>query len=97
MRFVTLVLSLLILFIQYPLWFGKGGWLHAWDLDRQIFDQEKQNQALRERNNLLTQEVQDLRDGVGASEERARFDLGMIRKEERFVQLVPPTEKIFPK
>ena len=96
MRFVTVVLSLLILFIQYPLWFGKGGWLRAWDLDRQLLDQEKQNQVLRERNSLLAQEVQDLRNGVGASEERARFDLGMIRKEERFVQFVPPTENVFP-
>lgn len=93
MRFVTVVLSLLILFIQYPLWFGKGGWLHVWDLERQLLEQEEQNQVLRGRNSSLTQEVQDLRDGVGASEERARFDLGMIRKEERFVQLVPPTKK----
>lgn len=96
MRFVTVVLSLLILLIQYPLWFGKGGWLHAWDLDRQLLDQEKQNQVLRERNSLLAQEVQDLRNGVGASEERARFDLGMIRKEERFVLFVPPTVNVFP-
>lgn len=87
MRLFTLVLAGLLLLIQYPLWLGKGGWLRAWDLDRQLDVQRAGNDKLGARNAAMAAEVRDLRQGLLAVEERARYELGMIRDNEIFVQL----------
>jgi len=87
MRAFTLVLVGLLLLIQYPLWLGKGGWLRVWELDRQVVAQQQANQSLRVRNQALEGEVRDLRQGLLAIEERARYELGMIRPDEIFVQI----------
>jgi cell division protein FtsB len=89
MRLILLVLSALLLLIQYPLWLGKGGWLRVWDLDQQVVLAKKKNDELRARNAKLGSEVQDLKDGTGAIEERARYELGMIRQNEIFVRVLP--------
>lgn len=88
MRLFTLALATLLLLIQYPLWLGKGGWLRVWDLDKQVVQAQVKNDALKERNGKLDSEVQDLKTGTGAVEERARFELGMIKKDEIFVQIL---------
>ena len=88
MRLIALVLATLLLLIQYPLWLGKGGWLRVWDLDKQVTQAQIKNDALKERNSKLDSEVQDLKIGTGAVEERARFELGMIKKDEIFVQIL---------
>ena len=88
MRLITIILATLLLLIQYPLWFGKGGWLRAWELDRQVEAAQKNNEELKARNNKLRSEVQDLQVGTEALEERARYELGMVRKGEVFVQIV---------
>ena len=88
MRLIALVLATLLLLIQYPLWLGKGGWLRVWDLDKQVTQAQVKNDALKERNSKLDSEVQDLKIGTGAVEERARFELGMIKKDEIFVQIL---------
>lgn len=90
MRLITISLVLLLALIQYPLWLGKGGWLHVWDLDRQVNEALSKNTALKARNDKLESEVQDLREGTGAIEERARYELGMIKGGEIFVQLLAP-------
>jgi len=90
MRLIILSLVALLLLIQYPLWLGKGGWLRVWDLDQQVFAARKKNDELRARNAKLDSEVQDLKDGTGAVEERARLELGMIRQDEIFVRVLPP-------
>ncbi|MCC7005594.1 MAG: cell division protein FtsB [Ottowia sp.] len=90
MRLLILGIGLLLVLIQYPLWLGKGGWLRVWELERQLLVQARENEALRARNMRLAGEVQDLHEGTGAIEERARFELGMVRAGEHFVQLVPP-------
>jgi cell division protein FtsB len=92
MRLILLVLSALLLLIQYPLWLGKGGWLRVWDLDQQVVLAKKKNDELRARNAKLGSEVQDLKDGTGAIEERARYELGMIRQNEIFVRVLPPPD-----
>jgi len=74
--------------IQYPLWLGKGGWLRVWELDRQVALVKGNNEKLKERNGKLESEVQDLKIGTDAVEERARFELGMIKKNEIFVQIL---------
>lgn len=91
MRLITIFLLLLLGLIQHPLWLGKGGWLRVWDLDRQVNQALEKNVALKARNDKLESEVQDLRDGTGAIEERARYELGMIKEGEVFVQLLANT------
>ena len=82
MRLITLSLLVLLLLIQHPLWLGKGGWLRVWDLDKQVATAQKKNEELKARNAKLNSEVQDLKEGTGAVEERARYELGMIKENE---------------
>jgi len=86
MRALACLLVGLLVLIQYPLWFGKGGWMRVWELDRQVRLQLANNQRLTERNVGLEGEVRDLRQGLLAVEERARYELGMVRPDEMFVQ-----------
>ena len=87
MRWLTLGLIALLVLLQYPLWLGKGGWLKVWDYDRQLTQQKEANRKLETRNGGLDAEVRDLKQGYEAIEERARFELGMIKQDEVFVQI----------
>lgn len=89
MRPLAVALASLVLLLQYPLWLGKGGWLRVWDLDRQVQSQKDQNARLRFRNEALDAEVRDLKQGLDALEERARYELGMVGYEESFFQVMP--------
>jgi cell division protein FtsB len=98
MRAVTLILIVLLLLLQYPLWLGKGSWLKVWDLHRQVEAQQQINQQTQTRNAMLDAEVRDLKQGTAAIEERARSELGMIKRDEVFYQFLensssPMTEK----
>ena len=88
MRIVAIVLAALLVAIQYPLWFGKGGWMRVVELERQLAAQRSVNTGLTERNAQLAAEVASLREGRGAIEERARHELNMVRDGEIFFQLV---------
>ncbi len=90
MRALTWVLAFLILLLQYPLWLGKGSWLKVYDLERRLAEQRIANAALQARNDQLAAEVRDLKTGYDALEERARFELGMIREDEVFIQVLEP-------
>ena len=90
MRYLAAALAFLIIVLQYPLWLGKGGWLRVWDLDRQLAQQKEQNDKLKRRNTALDAEVRDLKQGFDAVEERARNELGMLRSDEIFFQIIPP-------
>jgi cell division protein FtsB len=90
MRLVAVALAFFILVLQYPLWLGKGGWLRVWELDRQVSAQKDQNTKLQQRNAGLDAEVRDLKQGFEAVEERARYELGMVRQDEVFFQVLPP-------
>jgi cell division protein FtsB len=95
-KILAAALALLVLLVQYPLWLGKGGWLRVWDLDRQVQGQKDQNAKLQQRNGALDAEVRDLKQGLEAVEERARYELGMIKQDEVFFQIVeakPAAEK----
>jgi cell division protein FtsB len=89
MKILAGILSALSLLIQYPLWVGKGGWLRAWDMDRQLSGQKAKNSQLEVRNGALAAEVRDLKQGTEAIEERSRYELGMVRHDEVFFQIVP--------
>lgn len=88
MRLITLALAALLLLIQYPLWLGKGGWLRVYDLESQVADAQQSAAERRARNAKLESEVTDLKTGTGAVEERARLELGMIKQNEIFVQVL---------
>ena len=90
MRWISLILVVLILLLQYPLWLGKGGWFKVWDIDRQVEAQKQINQKTQTRNMVLDAEVHDLKQGTEAIEERARNELGMIKRDEVFFQIVGP-------
>ncbi|HKO89023.1 MAG TPA: cell division protein FtsB [Burkholderiales bacterium] len=88
MRKLAIVLGVLIVAIQYPLWLGKGGWLKVWDHNKQLAAQKEENRNMQVRNDALDAEVRDLRSGLEAVEERARFEMGLIKKDEVFFQIV---------
>ena len=91
MRLLTLIFVILIAALQYPLWLGKGSWLRVWDLNQQITAQKTQNDSLKARNDMLDAEVRDLKQGYAAIEERARSELGMIKQDEVFYQVLEPS------
>jgi cell division protein FtsB len=74
--------------LQYPLWLGKGSWLKVWDIDHQVEAQKQINQQTAMRNAALDAEVRDLKNGSEAIEERARSELGMVKRDEVFFQIV---------
>lgn len=88
MKWLTGIFLFLLLLLQYSLWFGNGGLLRVWQLNRAVAEQQAENSKLKERNEALEAEVRDLKQGEEAIEERARTDLGMIKKDETFFQVV---------
>ncbi|HUT40806.1 MAG TPA: cell division protein FtsB [Gammaproteobacteria bacterium] len=88
MKKVVIVLLLLLVYLQYRLWFGDGSLQEAWQLHREVEAQREENLQLRERNDALDAEVLDLQQGLDAIEERAREDLGMVKEGETFYQIV---------
>lgn len=88
LRVLIAVLLGLTLLLQYRLWVGEGSVAEAWSLRQAVENQQRQNLALRMRNQALEAEVQDLKQGMDAIEERARSELGMIREGETFYQII---------
>src|SRR5678815_3970354 len=87
MKILAAILGTLILLIQIPLWFGKGGWLRAWQIEEVVEKEKGKNAQLERRNSGLAAEVKDLKTGTDAVEERARYELGMVKKDEVFYQV----------
>ena len=96
MRILSIVLVALIVVLQYPLWLGKGGWLRVGEIDRQVTVQKDANAKLRLRNDALDAEVRDLKQGYDAIEERARYELGMVKQDEIFFHVMDKTPVIKP-
>lgn len=91
-RLISLVLLVLLVLLQYPLWFGKGGVLRVNELENALRQQRQENDAARLRNQQLEGDVRSLTEGVEAIEERARKDFNMVKEGEVFIELVdPPT------
>lgn len=88
-RWLTPLLIALIVLLQYPLWFGEGGWFKVWGHGSEVRKQQALNEQLRVRNETMSAEVRDLKEARDAIEERARGELGMIRTDEVFVRVVP--------
>ena len=88
MKIILYILLGILIGLQYPLWLGDGGALSLWKLKREIAAQQSENGKLRERNRALEAEVRDLKEGYEALEERARAELGMVRRGETFFQMI---------
>ena len=88
MKYLAAALLVVLVLLQYRLWLGEGGMREVNRLRAEIATQAAENDTLRERNRTLAAEVQDLKKGTIAIEERARTDLGMIGKSETFYQVV---------
>ncbi len=88
MKVITLIFLLILLLLQYPLWFSSGGWIKAWELEQRISELAWENQQIQQRNNLMDADVRDLQQGYEAIEERARNELGMTHKDEVFFRVV---------
>lgn len=93
-KVTTYVLLGILVLLQYPLWFGTGGVVAVWRLNREIAAQLQENAKLKDRNQALEADVDDLKQGLDAIEERARTELGMVKKGEVFYQVIEqPQEK----
>lgn len=90
MRLITVALIILLMLIQYPLWWGHSSWLRVYALQQQLARQQKKNDEQKLRNEQVGAEVQDLRICTSAIEERARYEMGMVKNDEVFVQFVSP-------
>jgi cell division protein FtsB len=89
MKILTAVLLLVLIGLQYKLWFGDGSLSEVVQLSRELKLQKSRLQTLEERNRILEAQVLDLQNGLDAFEEKARNDLGMIKQDETFIQLIP--------
>ena len=88
MKKLLILLVVLLVYLQYSLWFGDGSLQDVWRLHKDVEQQRQENAVLRERNEALEAEVLDLQQGLEAIEEHAREDLGMIKKGETFYQVI---------
>ena len=89
MRTLLAVLLLILIALQVKLWFGQGGYNGMQRLELRVAEQASENEKLNLRNLELQAEADDLRRGLQAVEERARSELGMIKENEEFYQVVP--------
>lgn len=88
MKPIMILLTVVLLILQYRLWFSHDGLPSVMHLYRSVVLQEQRNIILEERNQVLAAEVQDLKSGLDAIEERARSELGMIKQGETFIQII---------
>lgn len=88
MRIIAVILGLLFLVLQYDLWLGEGSLATVWRLQNEIAEQKKENEKIDQRNKSLLADVNDLKKGNAAIEERARNELGMVKEGETYIQVV---------
>lgn len=89
MRVLLVVLVAVFLLLQFKMWFGEGGYRDVQRLAERVEQQARENEMLAQRNRELQAEVEDLRQGLQAIEERARSELGMVKDDEEFYQVIP--------
>lgn len=93
MRSITTVLLIILLLLQYRLWFGKNNVVDYLALENEIVRQTVDNNKLIQRNKLLYADTDDLKQGTEAIEERARNELGLIKSGETFFRIIPKDKK----
>jgi len=93
MKWLISILLVLFLLLQYRFWFSDGGQVDVRRIQEKVEKQREENQRLKERNEALSAEVRDLKQGVEAIEERARREMGMIKENETFYQIIDKDKK----
>jgi cell division protein FtsB len=88
LRILALLLFALLAWLQYRLWFGEWGAAATAGLQTKVERQVEENRGLAQRNEQLAAEVENLKSGEAAAEERARSELGMIKPGETFYRVV---------
>jgi cell division protein FtsB len=91
-RIMAGLLAVALMLLQYRIWASPDGMREVWRLEQAIDAQTAENTRLGTRNRTLAAEVRDLKEGRNAIEERARTDLGMVKANETFFQVVPPMQ-----
>ena len=91
-RLLALLLLVVLIALQVKLWSGEGSWTSEQELQQTVAEQRAENTRLKERNAALAAEVQDLKSGEAAVEERARAELGMVKPGEVFYRVVEPVD-----
>ena len=89
MKILITILIVVLIGLQYKLWFGDGSLSEVVQLSRELESQKIKLRELEQRNRILEAQVLDLQNGLDAFEEKARNDLGMIKQGETFIQLIP--------
>jgi cell division protein FtsB len=89
MRVLIGIFALALALLQLKLWMSDGGMHELWELRARVEAQSAENTALAARNAALEAEVRDLEEGLDAIEERARSELGMVKRDETFYQVTP--------
>jgi cell division protein FtsB len=92
LRYAALILLILLIALQVKLWTGQGGMREVWRLEHRVSEQKAENAKLKTRNETLSAEVDDLKSGDEAVEERARSELGLLKPGETFYQVVEPAD-----
>lgn len=93
MKWLILILVILLIGLQYRLWIGEGSFAQRVELEKKIEQYQTQNDVLRERNRILALEVEALKSGLDAVEERARQQMGMVKKGETYYMILEPDSK----
>ena len=92
LRYLALMLLVVLLALEIKLWTGLGGMREVWQLQEQVTEQRQKNIELKQRNESLSAEVEDLKKGREAIEERARSELGLLKPGETFIEVVEPAD-----
>ena len=93
MKVIVIIMSVLLLLLQFKLWFGDASVRDVINLKQTVIEQQAKNEQVKQRNAVLAAEVEDLKTGLEAIEERARSELGMIKKDETFIHIVEGESK----
>jgi cell division protein FtsB len=91
MKWLVTLLVVLLILLQYKLWFGEGNVGDVYRLRQEIAAQRAENSVLKDRNAALEAQVKDLKSGTAAVDELARSQMGMIRQGDTFYQYVAPS------
>ena len=94
MRWLLILLVVLLVGLQIRLWVGEGSLAHRAELDRQLELQTEKNRQLTQRNDLIAQEVESLKNNLDSIEEKARKDLGMIKQGEIFYLVIDRDDNV---